>query len=168
MAETQLPQQINILRETDRGTDLNGALAIKGMTRLAPLLLNDDGEVIVNLQFGKDKEGWRFVKGKTDASVSMTCQRCLQPVSVELNGEFDLSPVLSDSQAKSLPSHYEPLLVERDGQSLLPIIEDELILQLPLVPMHDTEECHAKTAVVNEEQTVVDNPFVRELSKLKS
>lgn len=168
MSETQLPRQINILREADRGTQFHGKFAINDMPHLMSLLVSKDGEGEIDLYFGKDDDGRRFVKGQLDCSVTMRCQRCLQPVTIKLDDEFSLSPVLSDGQAKGLPSEYEPLMTERDGQELLPIIEEELILQLPIVAMHETETCHAQPeAVKEEEQTDDNNPFVRELSKIK-
>lgn len=169
MAETQLPRQINILRETDHGSDFTGSIDIKAMPRLVELLYNDSGSVQVDLQFGRNDEKMRYVKGHLNGPLNLVCQRCLKPMEFIIDDDINLSPVLSDGQAKALPSHCDPVLVEREGQELWPIIEDELILRLPIVPLHDTSECYAKTEVVEMKQEATEqSSLARELSKLKN
>lgn len=168
MADTQLPRQINILRAADQGLQFSGKLLLADMARLTSSLLVNEGEVDVSLAFGKDEAGYRFIRGKLDCLVQMQCQRCSEPMTVELNENFTLSPVLSDGQARSVPSEYEPLMVDIEDQELLPIIEDELILQLPIVAKHDNDNCHAaEPAAANKNETLKVNPFAEQLSKLK-
>lgn len=74
-----------------------------------------------------------------------------------------------------LPESYEPLLLEESTVSLLEMIEDELILLLPLVAKHNTSECHveqdfaASPALVHDEPTEDQNPFaaLEQLKKTK-
>ena len=171
MTEQRLPREINVLRLCEQGLTLKGDLPINKMSRLCPMLTEDTGEVVFELHFGKDAEGLRAITGHIAATVHMNCQRCLAPATFELNDAVALSPVLSEKQVDSLPSHYEPLVVEQDEQSLLDIIEDELILRLPIVPMHDedSEEClshETVEAVAEEDESKKDNPFAV-LSQLK-
>ena len=44
--------------------------------------------------------------------------------------------VVSDEQAKNLPGYYEPLLVESESIALLEVLEEELILSLPMFAYH--------------------------------
>lgn len=169
MAETQLPQQINILREIEQASSLQGEAKVKDMSRLLSSLSDDSGNVEIDFHFGKDKDNIKFLKGHIHGVLKLICQRCLQPMDYVIDDEICLSPVLSDGQAKALPDHYEALLVNREGQKLLPIIEDELILRLPIVALHDTDECHANIKVTEPAKSEQkDNPFARELSKLKA
>ena len=169
MAETQLPRQINILRETDQGSVLTGNVDIKSMPRLLEYLCDDAGSAQVDLQFGKDGKHTRFIKGHLSTALNMICQRCLKPMEFVIDDDINLSPVLSEGQAKALPIDCEPVLVDRDGQELAPIIEDELILRLPIVALHGTEECHAKIEMAETKQEATElSSFARELSKLKN
>lgn len=169
MAETQLPRQINILRETEHGSELTGHIDIKAMPRLLCSLESDAGNMQVDLQFGKNQDHSRYIKGHLKGSLELLCQRCLMPVEFIIDDDINLRPVLSESQARALPSDYEPVLVERDGQDLLPIIEDELILRLPIVALHDTEQCHASREVRDKKEEVSElSSFAKELSKLKN
>jgi len=98
------------------------------------------------------------------ARVSLTCQRCLKPVEeavdigrwirfVDTEAEAAALDVDSDDDVLALPRHL-------DAREL---IEDELLLALPLVPRH--EDCpeplaHADDeSAVEEEEAERPNPF---------
>ena len=169
MAEQQLPQQINVLRMAEQGTEFSGQLPVAKMSRLRDMLQNDQGEVAVQMSLGKDEEGLAFIRGELETNLTLECQRCLQAVDVAINDSFLLSPVENDAEADRLPSHYEPLLIDRDQQFLSALVEDELILRLPIVPLHDTEQCHTQEIIEeidNDIEQTDNNPF-QELSKLK-
>ncbi len=62
-----------------------------------------------------------------------------------LNLEVSLGLVRSEAEGDRLPSSYEPLLVSGPGLSLYRILEDEIILALPIVSMHDGKTCPVET-----------------------
>ena len=68
-----------------------------------------------------------------------------------------------------LPDEYEPLQVEHEPTHFGDIIEDELILALPIAPMHDKSDCAAwePPEVPVEAEEAKQNPF-SVLAKLKS
>ena len=166
MFEGQLPRQINVLQLAQQGVEFSGQLLLKDMIRLLPSLMDNDGEVIFELTFGVDEEGIRYLKGAVKTELTLLCQRCLQPMAYAIDNELMLGTILSDTQAQNLPSHYDPLLITTDMQELLPIIEDELIVCLPIVANHNNTECKAE--VVNRKIKTDNkrNPFAQ-LSKLK-
>ena len=50
-------------------------------------------------------------------------------------------------QAEALPEAYEPIEVNEFGEiDLLAMVEDEIILSLPVVPVHDSEHCEVSEA----------------------
>jgi uncharacterized protein len=58
--------------------------------------------------------------------------------------EFSFSPVKNDDAAENLPSYYDAIDLDENGEvNLLALVEDELILAIPLIPMHKPEDCHA-------------------------
>lgn len=68
----------------------------------------------------------------------LTCQRCLRPVTVELQISPSLRFVRDEAQAEALDEEAEEdVLALAPSLDLLPLVEDELILALPLVPRHD-------------------------------
>jgi uncharacterized protein len=73
------------------------------------------------------------------ARVWLTCQRCLQPVAHELGVERTLRFVPTEEEAARLDEAEddEDVLTLPRALNLHELVEDELILALPLVPRHD-------------------------------
>lgn len=72
------------------------------------------------------------------ASLQLCCQRCLQPVEVVLDVQPTLRFVRGEAQAEALDEQgEEDVLALGAALDLQPLVEDELILALPLVPRHE-------------------------------
>lgn len=70
--------------------------------------------------------------------LGLCCQRCLQPVAVPLDVQTALRFVRGEQQAEALDEHSdEDVLALSPALDLQRLIEDELILALPLVPRHE-------------------------------
>ncbi len=87
--------------------------------------------------------------------VVLTCQRCLQPVDVAVAGQSALILVASDAEAEQAPEEREPIVVEANRLDLIWLAEEEMLLALPLVPLHD-EQCVA--AVASQAVAVIGEP----------
>lgn len=70
----------------------------------------------------------------------LECQRCLEVYSHPLSVEFKLVLVQSEAEAEHLADEYEPLLTDREQIRTAELIEDELMLALPIVAMHANED----------------------------
>jgi uncharacterized protein len=109
--------------------------------------------------------------GHYQVDAPLLCQRCLEQVVVPIDSECDVGFVTSDEAAKQLPRHYEPVIVGDEPLDLHALIEDELLLALPAVPMHPQQTCQhppgyrPETAEL-EEKSEKPNPF-SVLAKLK-
>jgi uncharacterized protein len=51
--------------------------------------------------------------------------------------------VHTEKEANQLPERYDPLVVTDGALILGDMIEEELIISLPIVPMHDAKQCKA-------------------------
>ncbi len=162
MSYGPFPKRVDPRKLAERETELKGQIELQSMPELCSLLVDSDGYADVELRFALDEQKLRTVTGHARAEVRQECQRCLEPVSVELEAEFNLAVVLNEEQAKNLPRYYDPLLIE-DDVVLASLVEEELILSLPAVAYH--EDCSIQTAfgevdVPDEvEQVKHDNPF---------
>ena len=136
----RLPEFIEPYRLAETQRILTGDLPIARMKRLLPLLQSDAGEARVNLVFGVDETGQANATGEVQTIVTLQCQRCMEPMQVSINSKVSLAFVSSEKQAQELPSYYEPLIVEEET-SLSELVEDEIILALPAVPLHESEQC---------------------------
>jgi uncharacterized protein len=73
-----------------------------------------------------------------DAQVPLMCQRCLQPYSQSVAVDRWFRFVLDEAQALQEDDDVpEDLLVWTPKFNLLELIEDEVLLDLPLIPKHD-------------------------------
>jgi uncharacterized protein len=160
-----LPNSVNVLRLAEHGSVIEGELPISKMKRLKSLLLNDTGNVLINLEFGTGDENRPYVKGLIECELALECQRCLETMKYRVHDEVALTPVLSVNQTDGIPEGFEPLLVTRDAQSLSEIVEDELLLRLPVVAKHENECLSLKRVEV--EMTKKSHPFEKVLSELK-
>jgi len=149
MKNLPLPQHINMLRLSEPATDFQGSLLIKNMQRLAPSLYSDEGEVTVNLGLGTDEEGTRFCRVQLKTEVILQCQRCMEPFTYGIMSDFVHGVVSSEREAESLAEQYEPVIVQDGLLIVQDMVEDELILRLPIVPMHQDLECKVKLPVVD-------------------
>lgn len=141
MPKDIMPIQVNPIRFAENGVTMHGSLFIKDMQRLGVSLAGQEGEVKVDLEFGIDREKTRFVKGHFETALTLQCQRCLENFIQEVVGDLKSGLVNNEKEANALSSRYEPLIVVDNNLVIQDMIEDELILTLPIVPMHDLKDC---------------------------
>lgn len=73
-----------------------------------------------------------------DATIALTCQRCLQPVGVPLATDRWFRFVADEATAEAEDADVEEdLLVLTPSFDLLELVEDELLMDVPLVPAHE-------------------------------
>ena len=138
-----LPERLDLLASADAGRLLRGSMAVARLERVLPALSSPDGELQVQLELGRDPGGTRFLNGTVCGTVELQCQRCLGPMRVSLDQEFRLGIVQSHAEANRLQERYEPLVVGSEPVLIADIVSDEVLLALPLVPVHaDEGKCH--------------------------
>ena len=126
------------------GESLEGTIPLRRMPRLTSLLSSPEGQVNFRLQAGTDDHNIHFIAGHGKTRIEMICQRCMQPMTLPLVVEFRLGLVHSQHEAVGLADEYEPLVAPPDGVSVPDLLEDELILTLPLVARHiDIRQCQS-------------------------
>lgn len=161
MSKASLPITIDPRRAADQGRILDGEITLEKLEQLNSYLVDSDGIVNVSLTFGVDEQRIRFIKGQADTTVKMLCQRCLEPVTLELEAEMNLGIVADDEAAKQLPRYYDPNIINEPKQDIYRLIEQELILTLPLIAQH--QNCVVKTSFGEEVSESCDsekeNPF---------
>jgi uncharacterized protein len=123
-----------------RGVTLDGELELGKLTRLLDLLHSAVGSVRAALRFRQRRDGWVGVELDLEASVELVCQRCLEPFRQAVVERVGV--VLADAAAlpTTVPEGFEPFEVEGGRLRPAELIEDELIVAIPLVPKHPREE----------------------------
>ena len=151
MSRDPYPEHTDVTKLFARNGSIGAVLPLSRLQRLVAALA-DPGlaaatGVRVDLDFGHDDEGRRRLRGKLQATVPQLCQRCLQPLQQELHCNLDVLVLDSEQELKELPesaSVTTDAIVDETGElDLLALIEDELLLSLPLVPRHEDAGCSA-------------------------
>lgn len=107
---------------------------------------------------GGEPEVW--VDLQAHADVPLLCQRCLQPMVVPLAVARPFRFVRSEDEAAALDDESEEdVLVLEPRLDLHGLVEDELILALPLVPRHADAECAPLAAAAAPDDEAAPHPF---------
>ena len=134
-------------------------MALSLLPRLVGLLASPEGEARFELEFFQDDKRRSCVRGKVAARLRLRCQRCLEPVEYEVESNLLLGLVQGLDEAERLPDEYDPLMVENDRFQPTDLVEDELMLGLPQVPMHTpAEACDEQTGRLATGKASSDEP----------
>jgi uncharacterized protein len=132
-----LPERLNANRFIDAQEAATAALEPEHYQRLSQVATLQPGGQIT-LTGRRDPFGPRVVEGWVQCTVDMTCQRCLQTVSKQIEGAIGWGLVVSDAEMQSLDKQLEPVLIVEGQLNVREAVEDELMLLLPMMPMHDS------------------------------
>jgi len=165
-----LPVFIAPLRFCEMRLTLAGTLGLDEMDRLAEFLSDREGEVVLSLSFDEDARGIPFAEMTLDARLRLVCQRCLGPWETHVRREVRLGFTRDPDAAGRIAEHgYEPAVLERNELKLRDLVEDELLLALPMIPKHEREDCQpylGGDSERDEDLPARDNPFAV-LARLK-
>lgn len=138
----RLPRQIDVIKLCQQGQSLEGLLDLSDLPRLAEALSAPSGalkSLQPTLRFDVDAEGHRVMTGHFNVQLPLICQRCLDVMEFPIKADFQCAFVATDEKAKHLPAHLEPVVLEADSPlvELYDLLEDELILNLPISALHE-------------------------------
>lgn len=142
----------------------DGRIPLSAMTRLQGSLVDTEGECVYSLQFDQDDLlKVAYVELSIDVALPLECQRSLQrflyPVQIRqrlglIRDEAD------EADEAALPPDYEALLVPDDGMlRAVDLVEDELVLAVPVVPMAPGSEAVEAEWVPTQEEQDKASPF---------
>ena len=152
--------RVNAVELAGRAATLERRLGLSQLPRLVEAGALDGTHVHAWLEFGTF-EGRATIEVRVEGAVFLACQRCLKPCACAVDEEALLAVVASDTD--EVPGGYEPLLGDAERLSVVEVIEEQVLLGLPLVPMHATAaECGAAAAAL---AAVEDEPAVEETQR---
>ena len=128
------------------GASLRRSVGFAAMPRLADLLVSTDGALNIRVDGRRDAQGKSWLLLDVDGAPELRCQRCLGAVRHVLRIKSRLQLVgpgeewpdedLADDSADAIEAERE--------LAVLPLVEDEVLLALPIAPRH--EQCEAPSA----------------------
>lgn len=136
------PLDVSLLGED--GTEFRGNLALSQFPRLCAELAEARGDVRVRLRFEREEGGLRAMGGEMQTELALTCQRCLQPLPLPVETKFRLALLTAADDPDLLPEQMEAVTLNSAQVNVLELLEDELLLCLPIAPRHrGAEKCAA-------------------------
>ncbi len=158
-----------------------GVLWLSSMSRLREMLFDGgqdaEGELRYAIEFDRDALQVPYVELRIDVALPLLCQRTLQrfeqPIHVLQrlallqDGNQDSADGGMEALEAALPQDYEMLLLPADGMiDPVVLIEDELILAIPVVPVSPDSQAQARDWPVPKDEAAKANPFAA-LERLK-
>lgn len=156
----QVPGKVDGWRMVAAGRVFQGRLPLAGMARLQGLLFDAEGEAVWSAEFGRDELEVAFVDVRVDAQLPLECRRTLQRFEhpVQVRQRYGL--VRDEADEVALPEGYEALVPAGDGGvELAALVEDELILAVPLMPVQPGSESVERDWPVDADEEKRANPF---------
>ena len=142
MQKVKLPIKIDPVRCAAKRLDYVGVVERPQLQRLGESVVDVLDDVEASLSFGTDAQGLTVIEGSAQTRVMLECQRCGEHFEYHCDVGFVYSPLSAKVEEDELPDVYEPIELDENGEiDLLQLLEDEIILSLPIVPMHAEHEC---------------------------
>jgi uncharacterized protein len=164
------PRRLDVQAFAEASGQLDGAQALADWPRLAESAAaataqDELGPVRWTLRGesrparGGPPQTWLHLQA--GAQIDLECQRCLQPVRVALNAQRSFLFVAGEDTAAALDADSEDdVLALTRALDVPALVEDELLLSLPLVPKH--EHCPSAPALASSDDTLAEpapHPF---------
>ena len=165
----KLPRRYHVLKEVARNGCFEGSIPLVALSRLAGYLHVDQitGQTSVALwfEFKRVELDIPALIGHLDVCLELECQRCLSSMPFSVEADFQL---MIDADNKLLDKDKFDVVDSNEGfVDIFEIVEDELILSIPLFATHADNTCNAHWSKPEAETESVSNPFAV-LQKLKT
>jgi len=133
---------------------LAGDIDLADMPGLISSQLRQSGAVAVELSVAASDKDQLIVSGRASIELYFICQRCLQPISRVVDAFFSRVVVKCDRQLNGTEAD---AMVCEDTMELVLLVEEELILALPMIVKHD----HCEMVYQNSDRVADDcqQPF---------
>src|SRR5689334_20610880 len=120
------------------GSTIERHFSVAQLPRLQESGAQDGSRIDVRLRFSLYDER-PAIDGTLRGAVSLSCQRCMQPVEVTVDERFQV--ILVSQESAEEPGGYEPVIADATRFDVRWLAEEQALLALPLVALHAQGEC---------------------------
>lgn len=159
-----LARSLDYRRLALAGQVVDGQLYMWQLPRtMAATQAQQDRRVSVELRFAEDNQRRVRLTGWAQGHLELQCQRCLEPFETTVAADIAGVVVVDDDAAASVPREDEPIMAEEGILDVHALVDDEMLLALPLVARCDRPACRAEYDIDESSSSAVDekktNPF---------
>lgn len=140
MFSRPLPTKVNLTKLSEQGAQLSGYIPLLNLQRFVKLLVAEQcqsAKANIGIKFSRDQQRRCLLDIEINATVPVTCQRCLDTVEIPIDIDTRWLCVNSETDIDTIEFPLETIVVDSDFVDISPWIEDELIVSLPMVSKHD-------------------------------
>ena len=119
----------------------------------------------VHLRFECREGSHPQISGEVGVCLTFACQRCLESVDIDVEATLNLV-LVHEGQADSLDTGEDYLELSEESVELAALVEDELILALPIIALHPEGDCTSVESTPRVSEATRESPFAV-LSNLK-
>lgn len=153
-----IPEQIKLFNFAKKNLSFSQTYQVRDFPRVSDILSNVDDEINVELDFYLLENKIPCIKGSIELNAQLKCQRCLDDVAIELAPKFNLAFIANEQQAQELDSSLETVLFQEEELSTIEFLTDEVLISIPMIPMHEHACVDLETNQDFDEQKR-ENPF---------
>jgi uncharacterized protein len=155
------PLDVDRLARGEAEIDFDVPLA--ELPRLRSRIAGIGGSVRGAARFGR-QSGFAVADLSLVGKARLQCQRCMQAMELPIDSTSHVALILAEADAAEVPEELEPVLAREGRISAGELVEEELLLALPIVPLHEElRECAvpASAPLIAEEapEHVTQRPF---------
>lgn len=155
-----IPEQIKLFKFSTRLLFFSQTYKVRDFPRISDLvsMSNQDSDVDVELSFSLKDGKIPCIEGRIKLDLTLSCQRCLDGLSIHLEPKLQLAFVQNEQQSEELDSSFETIIGAENEFSTIEFITDEVLISIPMTPMHDYE-CASYQDTQPIEMQKRENPF---------
>ena len=126
----------------DQASEIEGVFKPSNSARVVDALsvdgVTDEGlpDIEVHLSFDRDNRGRPAVRGRCNWQMASGCVRCDQSLMLNLEADFSLIIVEQEETLNKLNQNEDGIVADGKWIHLLEIIEDPILLAIPMAPRH--------------------------------
>jgi len=126
---------LDIDRLADGEADIDFAVPLAELPRLRSQLTSVEGMVRGRVHITRES-GFVVADLTLSGAATLACQRCLQPMTEPVQSAVRVALITAEADASRVPEHLEPVLAPGGRIAAGELVEEELLLALPIVPLH--------------------------------
>ncbi|MFA7270393.1 MAG: YceD family protein [Sterolibacterium sp.] len=130
---------IDSLKFAREGRRMTGETSVRCLQRLADVLADDEGTLVWAVCGECDAENKSFLVIEVSGELHLKCQRCLAtlPFQLKIRSYLQLVAPGAAWPDEALEDDRSDPIEALEAQPLLPLVEDEVLLALPIAPRHE-------------------------------
>jgi uncharacterized protein len=159
--------QLDVEKLATRAASFEGDAPTRELAGLPPVFDGDEQSIHAVVKFGSEGR-WTVAEVALTGELKLICQRCLQPLTLAVDSRTRVVLVESEEQSREVPEEFETALAPGGLTTVAALVAEELLLSLPIVPLHETPCAPAVLAALEvDPEAETQRPFkdLRELLK---